>query len=234
MELKDYVERIKLQLTGGVIELEINDKTIERMINATIRELNNYYNVSELIEVPGSRCIDLTNYPQINNVVAVHRPAAISNPQEGINDPSYVSYLQTYNFGANYFNPSNMVYNITNYTLAQQISNTLSTDLDFRYDEKNKKLYINYSQGIPSTVVLEVIPRILDASDVLTQHWQDILYRLSLAEVKIALGRVRTRYRPTETLYEDDGETILAEGVAEAADIRAALKSQADLVLPLD
>ena len=234
MELKDYVDRIKLQLTGGVLELEIKDKDIEKIINNTIRELNNYYNVAELIEVPGSRCIDLTNYPQINNVIAVHRPTAVTDPQNGINDPTYVSYLQTYNFGANYFNPSDLVYNVANYTLAQQIGNTLSTDLDFRYDEKNKKLYINYSQGQPTKIVLEVIPRILEASDVLTQHWQDILYRLSLAEVKIALGRVRTRYRPTDALYEDDGSDILVEGRDEAAAIRDQLKANADLVLPLD
>ena len=193
MELKDYVERIKLQLTGGVIELEIKDKTIEEIIKATIRELNNYYNVTELVELPASKCIDLVDYPQINNIVAVHRPTVVSDPNAGISDPSYVSYLQMYNVGSNYFNPQNLTYTVANYSLSQQIANTMSTDLDFRYDEKNKKLYINYSQGTPSAVVLEVVPRLLEASDVLTQHWQDILYRLSLAEVKIALGRVRTR-----------------------------------------
>ena len=234
MELKDYVKRIKLQLTGGVLELEIKDEAIEEIINNTIREINNYYNVTELIEVPGSRCIDLTNYPQINNIIAVHRPTSVSDPNSGISDPSYVSYLQMYNVGSSYFNPSNLVYNVANYSMSQQIGNTLSTDLDFRYDEKNKKLYINFSQGQPSTVVLEIVPRLIEASDVLTQHWQDILYRLSLAEVKIALGRIRTRYRQTSALYEDDGDTILAEGTAEAADIRTTLRANADLVLPLD
>lgn len=234
MELRDYVDKIKLQLTGGILELEIKDKDIEKIINHTIRELNNYYNVTELIEVKGSNCIDLTNYPQINNVIAVHRPTAISDPNSGISDPSYVAYLQMYNIGSNYFNPQNLGYTVANYSLSQQIANTMSTDLDFRYDEKNKKLYINYSQGTPATVVLEVVPRILEASDVLTQHWQDILYRLSLAEVKTALGRVRTRYRQTGALYEDDGETILAEGQTEATAIRDQLRTQADLVLPLD
>ena len=112
--------------------------------------------------------------------------------------------------------------------------NSFSTDLDFRMDEKNKKLYISFSQGVPAKIVIEYIPKLTDASEVLTQHWQDILYRLSLAEAKVALGRIRTRYRQTNALYTDDGDTILAEGLDESDAIRQRLKDQADLVLPLD
>ena len=235
MDLKDYVDKIKFQLTGGVLESELKDKDYEKIINFCLREINNYYNVSELIEVQGSSCIDLTPYPQINNVVGVHRTSAVPGATTGslttMVDPYYVSYQAVnspYGFSNNWI--SNMTMNLTK----QRIMNSFSTDLDFRMDEKNKKLYISFSQVVPSKLVIEYIPKLNDASEVLTQYWQDILYRLSLADAKVALGRIRTRYRQTNALYEDDGDTILAEGIADGEALRQRLKEQADLVLPLD
>ena len=239
MELKDYIDRIKFQITGGgVLQSELSDKQYGIIVNNTIREINNYYNVAELIQVDSSECIDLTNYPQINNVVAVHRTSASGSSQatssSTTSDPSYLSYMQMYNLGSPYSFSNDYMYRLVNYSTTQSLTNAMSTDLDFRYDEKSKKLYVNYSQGMPSQVVIEYIPKLNDASDVLTQHWQDILYRLSLAEAKIAIGRIRTRFRQTSALYEDDGDTILAEGRDEATEIRDRLKANADLLLPLD
>jgi len=236
MELKDYVEKIKFQLTGGILESELKDKDYEKIINFCVREINNYYNVAELIEVKGGSCIDLTPYPQINNVIGVHRPSAVASSittgnLTTMSDPYYVSY-QVVNSPYGFSN--DWTYNISTNLTKQRLMNQFSTDLDFRVDEKNKKLYINFSQGVPGTIVIEFIPKLNDASEVLTQHWQDILYRLSLADAKVALGRIRTRYRQTNALYEDDGDTILAEGLTEGDAIRTRLKEQADLVLPLD
>ena len=235
MELKDYIDKIKFQLTGGVLESELSDADYGKIINYCLREVNNYYNVAELIEVSGSSCIDLTPYPQINNVVGVHRTSSVPGASVGSLttnvDPYYVSYQvvnSPYGYSTNWI--SNMTMNLTK----QRILNQFSTDLDFRMDEKNKKLYISFSQGVPSTLVIEYIPKLNDASEVLTQYWQDILYRLSLADAKVALGRIRTRYRQTNALYEDDGDTILAEGIADGEALRQRLKEQADLVLPLD
>lgn len=44
----------------------------------------------------------------------------------------------------------------------------MSTDLDFRYDEIGKKLYINFSQGTPAEVVIEFVPKLHDPSEVVT------------------------------------------------------------------
>lgn len=237
MELKDYVDKIKFQLTGGILESELSDKDYEKIINFCLREVNNYYNVAELIEVRGSSCIDLTPYPQINNVIAVHRTDAIAGSFGGTpttyTDPYYLSY-QISGINSPYGMSTDFMYNMTSTMTKQKIANSFGTDLDFRLDEKNKKLYISYTQGVPPSLVIEFIPKLNDASEVLTQHWQDTLYRLSLADAKVALGRIRTRYKQSNALYEDDGETILSEGLSEGETIRQRLKDQADLVLPID
>lgn len=235
MDLKDYVQKIKNQITGyGVLQSELPNEAYSEIVNNTVREINNYYNVSELVEVKGSSCIDLADYPQINDVIGVHRTDAVNSQGSSsatISDPSYMSYLQMYN---PYFLDSNQVYRLTTYTTAKKLANTLSTDLSFYVDQKNKKLYVNFSQGTPSKLVIEYIPKLNDPSDVVSQHWQDILYRLALADTKAAVGRIRTRYVQSNALYTDDGETILNEGIDEGNAIREQLRANADLVLPID
>ena len=236
MELKDYVQKMKNHITGyGVLQSELTDEAYSTIVTDALRELNNYYNVTEFMDVDGSQCIDLTNYPQINDVIAVHRTSAIGqgqgNSSATISDPSYMSFMQMYNPYA--LNP-NQTYRMTTYVESQKLMNTFSTDLSFYVDQRNKKLYINYSQGVPSKITIEYIPKLNDPSDVLSQHWQDVLYRLSLADAKAAVGRIRTRYVQTGALYTDDGDTILNEGITEGEAIRTQLKANADLVLPLD
>lgn len=116
----------------------------------------------------------------------------------------------------------------------QRMANTVSTDLDFREDKDNRKLYVTFSQGKPSTLCIEYFPRLMDPSDITHEYWQDILLRLSLAHVKIALGRVRTRFTQSGALWASDGETILNEGNTELTNLRETLRTNTDLALPLD
>ena len=42
MKTIDVIDEIKLELTGGVLELEIEDATIELVIKKALRELQRY------------------------------------------------------------------------------------------------------------------------------------------------------------------------------------------------
>jgi hypothetical protein len=86
------------------------------------------------------------------------------------------------------------------WSLANQISNTTSTDLAFKEDKVGKKLYINLPKGNPSSLTIEYIPKLRDVSEIVSDYWVDILLRLSLAHCKIALGRIRTRYTQNNAL----------------------------------
>lgn len=233
MDLKDYVDKIKFQLTGGVIECEINDKGLEKIVLMAMEEMNRYYNVTDLIQVKASSCIDLMEYPEIESILSVHRIAGVGNGNNSITDPAYVSQLQMYNTYSGYYS-NDWIYRYLNYATNQQIANTSSTDLDFRYDELGKKLYVNYSVGTPSQLVIEFVPKLHDPSEVVTNFWQDILYKLSLAHTKVILGRIRTRYVQSNALWTDDGATLLAEGNDELSTLREQLRVATDLVLPID
>ena len=246
MEIQDYVDSIKLQLFAGVLESELDDQAIEKLVRLSLEEMNRYYNSTTVITVPASNCIDLSPYPQISTILHVFRASSISANQvqpayetnttnygtvtyatpvdnRGMTDPFFVSQLQMYNFGSTYYS-NDWINRYTNYALTQRIANTFSTDLNFREDKPAKKLYINFSQGMPKYVSIEYIPRLMDVSEVNGEFWEDILMRLSLAHVKIALGRIRTRFTQDSAVWHGDGETILSVGNTELSELRDRLR----------
>ena len=62
MKLIDVIDEIKLELTGGVLELEIEDAQLEMVVRKALRELQRYWDESSFITIPFEPCIDLTKY----------------------------------------------------------------------------------------------------------------------------------------------------------------------------
>ena len=132
------------------------------------------------------------------------------------------------------YNLNNYLLNYMSYSTLLQIRNTLSTDLYFVEDKHDNKLYINVSGNLPSKITIEYVPIFEDVSEVQSDYWKDKILRLALANVKIALGRIRTYAKQSNALWALDGETILAEGVEEAKEIREGLVSNSTLFYTVD
>lgn len=115
-----------------------------------------------------------------------------------------------------------------------QIRNTISTDLDFHYDKSKNFLYINCAFDNPENITIEYVPRYDDVSEIVSDYWIDKLCRLSVAQGKIALGRIRTRYTQSNALWTMDGQQMLEEGVAELTALREELVNNSNLMHPLD
>lgn len=109
----------------------------------------------------------------------------------------------------------------------------MSTDLFFKEDTQNKKLYINMNQTA-GNITIEYIPRLRDVSDIVEDHWIDMLSQLSLAYAKIAVGRIRSRYSQQGALWQGDGDSILAEGNSELTNLREKMRVAIDYTLPVD
>lgn len=245
MVLSDYRDEIKLKLTGDLLETELDDNTIDRVIKSSLRELQRYITSSNLITVPYKSCIDLSNPEHtngnqlsVNSVIMVYRTEDLTggSPQGNatLSDPMQVAQWQLLSGmgNLNYFQDA--VYNYGAWTTLQQIRNTTSTDLAFRFDKATDKLYINVSEGTPKTVTIEYIPVFKDVSEVTSDYWIDILMRLSLAQTKVTLGRIRTRYVQANALWSQDGDTILQEGKEELENIRQMLLDNSELTYPID
>lgn len=244
MVLSDYRDEIKLKLTGDLLETELDDNTIDRVIKSSLRELQRYISSSNLITVPYKSCIDLSNPEDtngnqlnVNSVIAVYRTEDLTGGSSNggsMSDPMQVAQWQLLSGMGNLHYFQDAVYNYGAWTTLQQIRNTTSTDLLFRFDKSSNKLYINVSEGTPSTITIEYIPVFKDVSEVTSDYWQDILMRLALAQVKVTVGRIRTRYVQSNALWSQDGDTILQEGKEELENIRQMLLDNTELSYPID
>ena len=106
-----------------------------------------------------------------------------------------------------------------------QVRNTLSTDMQYKYDSLNNVLYIAYRGPIPAQITITYVPDFQDVSEIVNDTWVDYLVRMSLANMKVALGRTRSKYKIEGSNVSLDGDQLLTEGNQELADIRAELKS---------
>jgi len=240
MELSEYIDQIKFQLTGNILENELADDGFKKILEFSLRELNRYYDATALVEVQGKSCIDLTEVEEENNIKIssvsnVYRVDAVGSTSNAVtsSDPMFVAQ---WNLANNYYayGTNNWALNYAAYNTTEQISNTFSTDLDFKEDKLGNKLYINFSGGIPSKVTIEYVPKFSNVNEVKGDYWVDILLRLALAHTKITLGRIRTRYTQSNALWTQDGETLLTEGNTELQALRERLQTQANFVYPVD
>jgi len=71
---------------------------------------------------------------------------------------------------------------------------------------------------------MEYVPRLDSVEDINSDYWIDTLVNLAVAQTKIILGRIRTRYTQSGALWTQDGDTILSEGNSEYQAILEHLK----------
>lgn len=236
MELNSYIDEIKLKLSGDVLDLDIDDSTISKVINASLREIQRYIDTTKLITIPYEPCIDMKKY-NVNAVAHVYRQdgygVSDSAAQNGNYDPMYMGMWQMMSGNGNLYNINDWTYNYAAWNTALQIRNTLSTDMAFRYDGVQQKLYVNSGFDHPENITVEYIPRINDVSEITSDFWIDMLINLAVAQSKVVIGRIRSRYTQTNALWAQD-TGILQEGLDELSALREQMKAQTMLQYSID
>lgn len=237
MDMNAYISEIKLKLTGAVLDLEIEDSTLEQIVNSAFREIQRYIDSTRLATIPYKSCIDLSNCG-VSSVSRVFRSKSYysnDGTQDGtMIDPMYATQWQLLGGVGGIYNVPDWTMNYAAWNTLLQIRNSASTDLQFRFDRNTNYLYINTSGDIPSYITIEYVPRYNDVSEIVSDYWIDRLMRLSLAIAKQVIGRVRTRYTQSNALWTQDGERILEEGNAEYNQIIEELTNATQLVYPID
>ena len=182
------------------------------------------------------------NNGHVNAVARVFRSEGyINTSSDGLTstgtypvDPMYAMQWQLLSGVGNLQNFSDYALNYASWNTMLQIRNTTSTDMAFRYDRYENKLYVNVSSGIPKYVTVEYVPRFDDVSEVVSDYWIDIIIRMAVALGKITLGRIRSRFTQSNALWQQDGQLILDEGKAELNDLREKLQTATQLCYPID
>lgn len=238
MQMSAYTDEIKLALTGGVLDLELDDAALQKIVNSALREIQRYICSTKIITLPYQRCIDLKPYNpnSVTNVYRARADASTSNSEydySGV-DPVQVGLWQLTSNTGNMYNFTDYVSRFASWSTMQQIGNTLSTDLAYYYEDDTKQLYINTSLDQGSAVTIEYVPRFDSVDQIKSDYWIDVLMRMSKAIAKITVGRIRSKYTQTNALWQNDGSNILAEGTAELEELRTQLKHDSQLIFPID
>ena len=237
MKLIDVIDEIKLELTGGVLELEIEDAQLEMVVRKALRELQRYWDESSFITIPFEPCIDLTKYHLDScAIVKVYHMTGLGEGSSNVNvmtDPLLAQQFMIFSNAGTMSNIQDYVMNYAAWTTLSQTRNTITTDLAFREDKHNHKLYIN-SASTPSYITLEFIPKLDSVEDIQSDYWQDILIKLSTALAKVTLGRIRTRFTQSNALWAQDGEKMLEEGNTDLKELREILRTNSNLVYGID
>ena len=125
-----YREEIKLRLTGGVLDLELSDETIDKVIDAALREVQRYICTTKLATIKYDRCINMkkvtlrdekekdkegkpkTRKLKVNAVISIHRTDGyISTDDQGHGtiDPMQVQQWQLLSGVGNLYNFQNYI-----------------------------------------------------------------------------------------------------------------------------
>lgn len=115
-----------------------------------------------------------------------------------------------------------------------QVRNTLTTDFQWTYDVQNDVVYIPHRDPRPAQVTIRYVPDYKDVSEIQSFTYQDYLVRMSLANMKIALGRARSKYTIEGSNVTLDGEILLDEGNTELEKIREELGSKKNKIVILN
>ena len=244
MNKSAFRDEIKLRLTGGLLELEIDDGILDKVLDASLREIQRYVCSTNLVTIPYSKCIDLSTVTNKNGelikvsaIARVYRSVGYldtNTEDRATMDPMYVAQWQLLSGTGNLYNFQDYMSNFMAWNTLLQLRNTASTDLAFVYDKASNKLYINIVSDLPDTITVEYIPRYDTVEEITSDYWIDVLMRLSVALTKVTLGRIRTRYTQTNALWVQDGQQMLDEGTRELDELREFLQRNSQLMYPID
>lgn len=237
MKMHEILDEIKLELTGYILDMEIEDETIVSVVKKALRELERYWDETTMITIPFAPCIDLDGKffeEKVSSIVKVYRTEGTGDSSSSYGDPAYMQQWMLFSNGGTMYNLNDYMLNYASWVTLSKIKNTISTDLSFKEDRHKKKLYINSYMTTPKNITIEYIPKLKNVEDIVSDYWIDILIKLSVALTKIVLGRIRTRFSQSNALWANDGEKILEEGNTEYKELRELLRLNSNMVYLID
>ena len=240
MTKNDVVEELKLELTGQVLEMELDDSTLDLTINKALRELQRYWDETTLVTIPYASCINYAGTPleESSSIVRVYRTVGVGNSEDAGNsvtmDPMYAQQWMVFSNAGTMYNLQDYVMNYAAWSTLSQVRNTISTDLAFREDKHACKLYINNNISSPGNITVEYIPKLRSVEDIKSDYWKDVLVRMSLDFAKIQIGRIRTKFTQSNALWTLDGDKLLEEGNTDLKELREILRANSNMAYPIN
>lgn len=225
MEMEELVTQVNFML-GLPANKNVEELQVEQAAIIAFQELKRYIRTPVEKTVPFSTRIDLVKQgivtKKVLNVQAA-RPR-IGLTLSTIDSGNVFQTAAAVNVYSAIGNASaiNIDPIMTELAMAQ-VRNTLSTDFQWRYDTLNQVIYCAHRDPVPSHVTVRYVPDYQDISEIVDNTWINYLVRMTTANMKIALGRSRSKYVIEGSNVSLDGERLLQEGNEELDKMREEL-----------
>ena len=225
MKMKEIISQVNFML-GLPANENVEGLQVENAVNIAFKELKRYMRTPIEKSVPYSTRMDLISLGiKTKKVLSVQA----ANPRIGLtlstidsgNVFQTAAAVNTYSFIGN-ASSINIDPLMTELAMAQ-VRNTMSTDFQWKYDNLNQVIYCAHRDPVPSLVTVRYVPDFEDVSEIVEETYINYLVRMSLANMKIALGRTRSKYKIEGSNVSLDGEILLQEGNEELDKIREEL-----------
>lgn len=228
MKMNEVCEEVNFQL-GLPANKNVEGLQTENAVNIAFRELKRYMKTPTHKTVPFAHRIDckkvgIKTHKVLNVQAAYPRTGLTLSTIDSGNVFQVAAAVNVYSTIGN-ASAVNIDPIMTELGMAQ-VRNTLSTDFQFKYDYLNQIIYLAHRDPIPAQVTVTYVPEFDDVSEIVNDTWVDYLVRMSLANMKIALGRTRSKYTIEGSNVQLDGQQLLEEGNSELATIREELASK--------
>jgi hypothetical protein len=227
MEMKEIVDQISF-LLGLPSNENVEGLQIEKAVMIAFQELKRYMRTTVEKTVPFSTRLDLValgiHTKKVLNVQAAQPRIGLT--MSSIDSGNVFQTAASVNVYSAIGNTSSInIDPIMSEMAMAQVRNTLGTDFQWSYDKLNQVVYCTHRDPRPSLVTVRYVPDYQDVSEIVGETWINYLIRMSTANMKLALGRTRSKYTIEGSNVSLDGETLLSEANEELSQIREELRN---------
>lgn len=233
MTMQEIVEQVSFML-GLPANENIEDLQPEKAVLIAFRELKRYMKTPVEKTVPFSTRIDLIAneidtvkvlrvlpaYPRIGLTMSSIDSGNVFQVAASVNVYSAIGQTSSINIDP-----------IMTEMAMAQVRNTISTDFTWKYDQDNQVIYCTHRDPRPVCLTIQYVPDYKDVSEIKSNTWIDYLVRMSEANMKIALGRTRSKYKIEGSNVSLDGDILLQEAHTELEAIRTELEAKKDKIV---
>ena len=228
MTMAEIVDRVNFML-GLPANDNVEELSTEKAVLIAFTELKRYIRTPVEKTVPYSTRLDLEAL-KINTVNVLDvKPAypRIGLTMSSIDSGNVFQVAAAVNVYSAIGNTSSINIDpiMTEMAMAQ-VRNTLTTDFQWDFDADNKVIYCTHRDPRPAAVTVQYVPDYKDVSEIKSYTWINYLVRMSEANMKIALGRSRSKYKIEGSNVSLDGDILLQEAHTELEAIRAELETK--------
>ena len=159
--MKSYVDYVMKNLGNQILKIELSEAQVEEVVKMALGELTHYINDTKTITVPFNSVIDTSKWPLKVSVVNY-----VMRGQSAINYIPVDAISSYYVNGVRFGNGGLNLDQISTALQAQGNMNAISTDLDFRFEKDEQKLYVTCNAVKPKSLTIDYMPEYTCVDDI--------------------------------------------------------------------